>query len=514
MGLASAMNIKEFEEKYHEDFANPEDEAKAAEALAEHEAQINKQHEDFIQGKANFDEEINEFADMDDDEFANEKLGEMESPEDEPAARIFGGRKFYLGLIHDEGENTPEEIEELDKIYASIDRETLPESYDSRALGLVTAVKSQGSCGSCVAFATTAVLETNLLKAGAKMDGLDISDQHLVDCAHTSNHNTYYGNGCNGAPGHGYARFYNENGKEMVHESKYPYVMKENNYVCKQTSYWNPGYKIEKGIWDYDCSDEEMKKLIYQYGAISTGVGVDNGFSYHKQGVYDKCTSQSTNHAVVTVGWGTENGVDYWLIKNSWGKGWGDKGYIKVKRSTCAIRRCVFFDVKSASGGGGGGGDEPTDECKDTEKYKEQCPDWANKHNLCKTSEYKNFMSKNCKESCGLCPKKEQTACNMVEIFGKLNGKQKLKLISKGKHYTSKVKCVDGMCKARNKDIIDSCHYICGSQTCDHLKPDPGCKDGEDHAENCPDWAIKYKYCKGKYEEFMKKYCKKSCGYC
>ena len=79
--------------------------------------------------------EINEFADMDDDEFANEKLGEMESPEDEPAARIFGGRKFYLGLIHDEGENTPEEIEELDKIYASIDRETLPESYDSRALG-------------------------------------------------------------------------------------------------------------------------------------------------------------------------------------------------------------------------------------------------------------------------------------------------------------------------------------------------------------------------------------------
>ena len=59
----------------------------------------------------------------------------MESPLDEPAARIFGGHKFYLGLIHDEGENTPEEIEELNKIYASIDRETLPETYDSRAMG-------------------------------------------------------------------------------------------------------------------------------------------------------------------------------------------------------------------------------------------------------------------------------------------------------------------------------------------------------------------------------------------
>ena len=210
-------------------------------------------------------------------------------------------------------------------------------------LGLVTAVKNQGNCGSCVAFATTAVLETNLLKAGAKMDGLDISDQHLVDCAHTSNHNTYYGNGCKGAPGHGYAKFYNENGKKMVHESKYPYVMKENNYVCKQTSYWNPGYKIEKGMWDYDCSDEKMKKLIYQYGAISTGLGVDNGFYPFKKGVYDKCTTHSTNHAVVTVGWGTENGVDYWLIKNSWGKGWGDKGYIKVKRSKTLYIQISFL---------------------------------------------------------------------------------------------------------------------------------------------------------------------------
>ena len=70
------------------------------------------------------------------------------------------------------------------------------------------------------------------------------------------------------------------------------------------------------------------------------------------------------------------------------------------------------------------------------------------------------------------------------------------------------------MCKARNKDIIDSCHYICGSQSCDHLKPDPGCIDDDEYADNCPNWAIKQKYCKGKYEEFMKKYCKKSCGYC
>ena len=56
MTLASAMDIKEFEEKFHQDFADPEEEAKAAAALAEHEAQINQQHEEYVQGKANFDE--------------------------------------------------------------------------------------------------------------------------------------------------------------------------------------------------------------------------------------------------------------------------------------------------------------------------------------------------------------------------------------------------------------------------------------------------------------------------
>ena len=56
MTLASAMDIKEFEEKYHEKFADPKEEAKAAKALAKNEAEINKQHEEYVQGKANFDE--------------------------------------------------------------------------------------------------------------------------------------------------------------------------------------------------------------------------------------------------------------------------------------------------------------------------------------------------------------------------------------------------------------------------------------------------------------------------
>ena len=147
----------------------------------------------------------------------------------------------------------------------------------------------------------------------------------------------------------------------MYHEITYPYVENQNNYQCQIQTYWNPGAQIEDVHWDYECNDEKMMKLIYEFGAISTGLWAsDSGFKFYKSGVFDTCRyvykstimglltlllviliflmfqsmNISTNHAVAIVGWGTVNAIDYWLIKNSWGKYWGDNGYIKVKRST------------------------------------------------------------------------------------------------------------------------------------------------------------------------------------
>ena len=134
---------------------------------------------------------------MDPKEFAKEKFG----------LRTNSNKKRFLGLIpNPNATNTPEELVRLDEIYNDIDRTLLPDQYDSRALGMyfvnnseraskiskkyyinsgyVTKVKDQYDCGSCVAFSTTAALEICFAKAGAPISGLDISEQHFVDCGY------------------------------------------------------------------------------------------------------------------------------------------------------------------------------------------------------------------------------------------------------------------------------------------------------------------------------------------
>ena len=76
----------------------------------------------------------------------------------------------------------------------------------------------------------------------------------------------------------------------MYHETTYPYVEKQNNYQCQMQTYWNSGAQIDNALWDYECNDEKMMKLIYEFGAISTGLWAsDNGFKFYKSGVFDTC---------------------------------------------------------------------------------------------------------------------------------------------------------------------------------------------------------------------------------
>merc|ERR550539_1375906 len=99
------------------------------------------------------------------------------------------------------------------------------------------------------------------------------------------------------------------------------------------------GAKISDMYYTWSGDEETMARLVAEHGAVMTAVGVNSQFGQYSGGVFAGCTGSSINHGVVVVGYGTEDGVDYWLVKNSWGSSWGDEGYIKMQRGVgmCGI---------------------------------------------------------------------------------------------------------------------------------------------------------------------------------
>ena len=93
-------------------------------------------------------------------------------------------------------------------------------------------------------------------------------------------------------------------------------------------------------------NEELLKKLVVEHGAVQSSIAIDldiyNKWLAYKSGIWtQQSKTMKHNHAVVVVGYGTENGIDYWLLKNSWGKNWGMDGFMKIQRGVnmCGIGR-------------------------------------------------------------------------------------------------------------------------------------------------------------------------------
>ena len=209
--------------------------------------------------------------------------------------------------------------------------DNLTDSVDWRTKGAVNAVQDQGMCGSCWAFSATAAMEgAHFLQTGKL---LKLAEQQFVDCAGSTGNE-----GCNGGL-EVWAFKYAETAPLEL-EKDYPYTARDGK--CKATS----SKEVVK-VTDYA---QVPKKSVSQLKAAidkqptCVSVEADTDFQFYDSGILDTpdCGTD-LDHAVTAVGYGTDNGKEYFLVRNSWGADWGEKGYIRIaadmdgKAGVCGI---------------------------------------------------------------------------------------------------------------------------------------------------------------------------------
>ena len=174
----------------------------------------------------------------------------------------------------------------------------------------MNAVKNQGTCGSCWAFAATATLEGRYaIKKGSKVT---LAEQQMVDCATACN-------GCNGGWASRALQYVQSAGGQMS-ASSYPY--RNVKGACKFSS----GSVKAKVSAVSGVSDA---KSALSSGPVAIYLEATNAFQAYGGGIFNGVCGQY-NHAVTAVGWGTSGSTEYWIVRNSWGSGWGESGHIRI----------------------------------------------------------------------------------------------------------------------------------------------------------------------------------------
>lgn len=208
-----------------------------------------------------------------------------------------------------------------------------PESFDWRTRGKVTEVKNQGQCGSCWAFSVTENIESVwMIKKGLTNHTMDhLSPQQIVDCDHVDG-------GCNGGDTPtAYKYVIDAGGLET--EKEYPYRAEDGKCKFEKSKVYShiTGYR-------YATSKHDEKTLMdhtYSESPLSICVDAENWQLYSK-GIMTgpQCARRVTlDHCVQIVGYDHSHNPPYWIVRNSWGRDWGEHGYILLEygENTCGL---------------------------------------------------------------------------------------------------------------------------------------------------------------------------------
>ena len=219
-----------------------------------------------------------------------------------------------------------------------------PDSFDWRDRGVGNSVYDQASCGASYAFLAVDILESlYYLNKGVFKS---LSEQMIIDC-------DVYDGGCNGGLPENTFTWLKENGGIML-EKDYPYV------AYKQTCKSDPSKYIDMKITEYKklgsstsifspVDEDEMKEFLYEARPLGVGF-IAAPLKTYTGGIIDvpasQCPSSGINLLGLLVGYGHDDASnnDYWIVKNSWGSSWGEKGFFRIKRGsgTCGINCYVI----------------------------------------------------------------------------------------------------------------------------------------------------------------------------
>ncbi|KAM9853412.1 dipeptidyl peptidase 1 [Aulostomus maculatus] len=219
----------------------------------------------------------------------------------------------------------------------------VPERWDWRdvnGVNFVSPVRNQASCGSCYSFASMGMLEARIRILTNNSESPVFSPQQVVSCSE-------YSQGCDGGFPYLIGKYIQDFG--IVDESCFPYIGKDSPCGVPQNCgrVYTADYSYVGGFYG-GCSEMAMMLELVKNGPMAVAFEVYPDFMHYKEGIYHHTSISDpynpfelTNHAVLLVGYGRchMTGQKYWIVKNSWGTGWGEDGYFRIRRGSdeCSI---------------------------------------------------------------------------------------------------------------------------------------------------------------------------------